>query len=192
MKNINKKLKNHIELIIAITAILSATFGLLLAYGAGNTQQVTGTLTVSTLCSFTTNTNGGIAFYGNTLYNGNFIPGTNSLGNANTMNIINTGSVSSNLLVSGSNWINGGNLFFVQNTIYSKTSNTYYAGNVYSIGNVLSGNEIYLTGATSDTGIVISNTANPAGVPVYLGVAVPSGVVATGAYTQTINVISSC
>ncbi len=185
------KLMNRIGLVVALVAILSAVFGIIMAYGNGNTAAVTGTLTVNTFCAFTTNVAGVTFSSGVAQYAGTFVPPDNTIGTSNTVNVINTGVTNSNILVSGTDcsWVTGS----VSNTIWATKTHSYFVipANVYTLTNALQGNEIQLSTSTSDTGEVVSNTLNSNGNTLYLGVGVPSGI-APATYTQTIDVLSSC
>lgn len=159
---INKK-----SLVILSFAILFSSLGVKYYYAVGNTAQVTGTVLVNTACVFSTNS-AAINF-------GALNPGTNTVGTPNTILVTNIGNTNSNILVSGSNWNNGGQNFNVANTVYNSVTTTTFPS-------------IRLSGSSTDTLIPVNTVS---GNTIFFGLGIPAAQ-ASGTYSQTINVISSC
>ena len=142
-----------------------------IAYAAGNTVAITGSVTINHYCAFTTNT-AAIVFGGSTGLN----PGSNTGTMANTISVTDTGNLNSNILTSGTTWTFGSNTFGVSNTEYSASAATSY------------GSGTALSASSTDTNIPVNTvSANT----ISYGLGVPNGQ-APGTYTQTIDVISSC
>jgi hypothetical protein len=155
---------------------------------AGGTTTMTGQVTVVNACAFTENV-ATIQFV-NTGQSGSagIIAGTNTIGTANTVAVTNTGQSNSNVLIYGASWTwstpTGASY---SNTIYSSTANSAW-NPIASTALQLSGVEVRMAGTQVDTGITV-NTASPN--TISLGLAIPSTTPA-GAYTQTIDFVSSC
>lgn len=186
-------------LALAMAAILLAAIiapRIHFAHAGGGTVTVNGWVTVGTTCTFTTS-NAAINF-------GTITVGTNSIGTTgNTLNnyavmnvitVTNTGTsaIGSNVMLSASNWNYNANTFSVSNTIWSGLSGNNLWGPVNTVGVTAKSQTSNVEYAMAGVSIDTMNTVAASGTATFwYGVNVPS-TLTSGAYAQTINVISSC